>query len=85
MASDRLRRGRPPTFTAESRRELADLIRQHGARGTRELAPVPISLATLLKIAQEFGIALPKGRRRKSEVIPFRIVPALQSTDDLAA
>jgi len=62
MAKPR-RRGRPPTFKPRDRRHVADLIRQHGARGAVEAANKPISMSTVLKIAQEFGIELKKGRR----------------------
>ncbi len=61
----RRKQGRPLTFKRPQRRELAELIRQHGARGAQEVAPVPISVGTLLKIAEEFGIELKKGRRRR--------------------
>jgi hypothetical protein len=57
--------GRPATFSPAARRELAELIRQYGARRARELSPMVISLGTLLKIAKEFDIELRKGRRRK--------------------
>lgn len=59
------RRGRPFTFDQETRRALAALIRQHGATGALERAPVSISMATLLKIAREFKIPLKPGRRTK--------------------
>jgi hypothetical protein len=45
---------------------LADLIRQHGAKPAKDLAPIPISAATLLKIAREHGVELRKGRRPRS-------------------
>lgn len=57
------KQGRPLTFKLPQRRQLADLIRQHGARGAQEVAPIPISAGTLLKIAHEIGIELKKGRR----------------------
>lgn len=57
------RRGRPPTFQRNARRKFADMIRRHGARRTRELASMSISVDTLLKIAREFDIELKKGRR----------------------
>jgi hypothetical protein len=57
------RRGRPPTYKSGDRRKLADMIRLHGARGTRELTGRPISVETLMKIAREFDIELKKGRR----------------------
>jgi hypothetical protein len=59
------KRGRVLTFEPKTRQMLADLIRQHGARRAREIAPVPISVGTLLKIAQEHGVILKKGRRPK--------------------
>lgn len=65
MAIGRAKRGRPATFESEARQMLADLIRQHGARRAREFASIPISVATLLKIAREHGIKLKKGRRTK--------------------
>jgi|GEM_PF-1537262 len=59
-------RGRKPAFDPDTRTLLADLIRRYGARRAREFAPVSISVGTLLKIAQEKGIKLKKGRRPKS-------------------
>ena len=63
MAIGRAKRGRPPTFESETRKMLAGLIRQYGARRARELAPVPVSIDTLRKIARENGITLKRGRR----------------------
>ncbi len=60
------RRGRPPTFRRSDRRKFADMIRRHGARRTRELASMSISVNTLLKIAREFDIELNKGRRPRT-------------------
>lgn len=57
------RRGRPFTFKQAQRRKLAELVQQHGARGAKEVAPVSISVGTLLKIAHEFRIELKHGRR----------------------
>ena len=57
------RPGRPLTFRTTQRRRLAEPIPQHGARGAKEVATVPISVGTLLKIAKEFGIDLKHGRR----------------------
>lgn len=57
------RRGRPPTYSEDDRKNFAALIRLHGARGAREAAPVRPSMHTLLKIAQEFGIQLQAGKR----------------------
>jgi hypothetical protein len=57
------KRGRPVTFKYGVRRKLADMIREHGARRTCEISTIPISVGTLLKIAQEFEIPLKKGRR----------------------
>ena len=65
MADTKLR-GRKPAFDPETRVLLAELIRRHGARRARGLAPVTISVGTLLKIAQEQGIKLKRGRRPKS-------------------
>ena len=59
------KRGRPPTYTHDDRRQLAELIRLHGARRLREAYAVPICMGTLLKIAREFGVELKKGRRPK--------------------
>lgn len=64
--ADAERRGRKPTFDYATRKLLAELIRRHGARRSREFAPVSISVCTLLKIAREQGIKLKKGRRPKS-------------------
>lgn len=61
--SSQPRQGRPPTYLAEQRSQLAEFIRQRGARGTRELVGRSVSLATLLKIAREFQIPLKRGRR----------------------
>lgn len=61
------RQGRPLTFKRPQRRHLAELIRQHGVRGAQEVAPLPISVATLTKIAREFAIVLKKGRRPRQE------------------
>lgn len=62
--NERCRRGRPPTFSAADRQQFAELIRQHGIRGTLRLIETPISLPTLSTIAREFGIQLRPGRRR---------------------
>ena len=61
--SVRRRPGRPLTFSIAQRAEFAEMIREHGARGTCERSAIPISLHTLLKIAHEFQIPLKKGRR----------------------
>jgi len=58
------RRGRPPKFSDAERQQLMDLIRQHGARGAQRMSTIPVSLATLLKVAQTSGIQLRRGRRR---------------------
>ena len=60
------RRGRKPAFDPDTRMLLAELIRRHGARRAKDFASVSISVGTLLKIAQEQGITLKKGRRPKS-------------------
>ncbi|MBA4020671.1 MAG: hypothetical protein C0483_26220 [Pirellula sp.] len=59
------RRGRPPTYSDDDRKNFATLIRLHGARGAREAAPLRSSMDTLLKIAQAFGIQLKAGKRPK--------------------
>lgn len=59
------KRGRSFTFTIPQRAALAELIREHGARGTCERSEVPICLGTVLKIAREFQIPLQKGRRTR--------------------
>ena len=60
------RRGRPPTFLPADRRYLAKLIRKNGIAGAQRNAKMSVSDCTLIKIAREFEIILPKGRRRKS-------------------
>ena len=50
-------------FDSNRRALLAELIRQHGARGAILHAPEPVSLKTMLRIAREFEIPLKKGRR----------------------
>jgi hypothetical protein len=60
------KRGRPATFKLAERRQLAELMRQHGARRTRDLSRNPISVGNLLKIAHEFPIDLKKGRRPRN-------------------
>ena len=50
-------------FVGRQREQLAELIRQHGARGAIAHAPEPVCLETVLKIAREFQIPLKKGRR----------------------
>jgi hypothetical protein len=57
------KRGRPPTFRPRDRRYLAGLIHEHGAHGAKRTSRLEVSLATLRKIAQEFGITLRRGRR----------------------
>lgn len=57
------KRGRPNVYEREERRRLAELIRQYGARGAREMSANTICVATLLKIADECGIEVKKGRR----------------------
>lgn len=56
-------RGRRIVYQLQDRRRLAELIRQHGARGAREMLGRAVCVGTLLKIAGEFGIELKKGRR----------------------
>jgi hypothetical protein len=57
-------RGRPLTYTTEVRRLLSELIRKHGIRGARRVAPITVCQNTMGKIAAEFGIVLKKGRRK---------------------
>lgn len=59
-------RGRPLTFERKARRQLAKLVERHGARRASEVASIPISVGTLLKIAHEHGVVLKKGRRPKA-------------------
>lgn len=61
----RRRRGRPPTFLPADRKYLAKLIRKHGIAGAQRQAPFSICDGTLIKIARDFQIVLPKGRRPK--------------------
>ena len=56
-------RGRPATFDLRARKHFARLIQQHGVRGARAVSKIPVSQHTLTKIAREFGISLPAGRR----------------------
>ncbi len=56
-------RGRRRTYKYPDRKRMANLIREHGARGTREVLSRQICLNTLLAIAKEFEIELKKGRR----------------------
>ena len=55
--------GRTKRYGRKERERLAELVRMHGSRRTRELLKRSISCATLLRIAREFGIELKKGRR----------------------
>ena len=64
MSSNDRRRGHFK-FVGSQREQLADLIREHGARGAVSHAPEPVCLATVLKIAREFQIPLKKGARLK--------------------
>lgn len=52
-------------FVGSQRERLADLIREHGARGAIPHAPEPVCLRTMLRIAREFQIPLKKGARSK--------------------
>lgn len=70
--SNHHKQGRPPTYPEEQRSQLAEAIRQRGARGTRELIGRTISLSTLLKIAREFDVPLKRGRRRQIESTSVR-------------
>lgn len=60
------KRGRPVIYKSQDRRRLAELIRRYGARGARELTGKAVCVATLLKVANEFGIELKKGRRPRT-------------------
>lgn len=62
MSSTDRRRGHFK-FVGSQREQLADLIRQHGARGAIAHAPEPVCLTTILRIAREFQIPLKKGAR----------------------
>jgi transposase len=64
MKSDR---GRLPTFDPRTRKYFARLIGKHGLRGAAVASKVPVSVATLAKVANEFGIQLKAGRRRLDE------------------
>ncbi len=64
MSSTDRRRGHFK-FVGSQREQLAELIREHGARGAVAHAPKPVCLATVLKIAREFRIPLKKGARLK--------------------
>jgi hypothetical protein len=64
--SKKRRRGRPPTFLPADRHYLATLIREHGIAGAKRQANLSVCDGTLIKIAREFGIELPQGRRPKS-------------------
>lgn len=59
------KRGRPATYKLAERKRYAELIRRFGARGAKKVSSDSISVATLLKIAQEFEVDLKKGRRPK--------------------
>lgn len=58
-------RGRRPTFKVPERVRLAELIREHGIRGTQRVAGGSVSTKTLIKIGREFGIQLPRGRGQR--------------------
>jgi hypothetical protein len=58
-------RGRRRTYEYEDRQRIADVIRQHGIRGAREVLSRQICHQTLRTIAGEFGIVLQRGRRRR--------------------
>lgn len=64
MSSNDRRRGHFK-FVGSQREQLADLIREHGARRAIEHATEPVCLATMLRIAREFQIPLKKGARTK--------------------
>jgi hypothetical protein len=56
---------------------LAELIREHGIRGTQRVAGVPISINALIKIGREFHIQMPHGRggRRAAKIIKRKNSP----------
>lgn len=56
-------RGRRRIYRFADRKRMADLVREHGARGAREALERQTCLATLLVIAREFKVELRKGRR----------------------
>ena len=64
MTADR--RERRVIYKLPDRQRLAELIRLLGARGAREASGRTVCMATLLKIANEFGIELKKGRRPRN-------------------
>ena len=55
--------GRPLAYKLGDREQFAQLIRQCGVRGAREKLARKVCIATLLRVAGEFGIELKKGRR----------------------
>jgi transposase len=57
------KRGRPTTFSPRTRKYFARLIGQHGVSGACRNSAIPVSRATLLKVAKEFDIRLRVGRR----------------------
>ena len=57
------RRGRPLTFVPAQRRRLSKLVAEHGIAGTRRRIRLKICPQTLAKIAREYGVELPVGRR----------------------
>lgn len=56
-------RGRPRTYSYSDRKRAAELMREHGARGAREVLSKQMCLNTLYAIAEEFEIKFKKGRR----------------------
>ncbi len=58
-------RGRPPTFSQQDRKYLAELILEHDVRGARRKSKTSVCQQTLSKIAREFEIPLRPGRRAK--------------------
>ena len=56
-------RGRRRIYRYEDCKRMAELVREHGARGAREVLNRQTCLATLLDIAREFNVQLGKGRR----------------------
>jgi len=50
-------------FDPATRRYFARIIRKHGILGARRSSTIPVSAATLIRIAKEFAIPLQRGRR----------------------
>lgn len=57
------KRGRPATFSRQTRKYFARLIERYGVREACEVSKISVSPPTLKHIAKEFGIRLQAGRR----------------------